>query len=148
MTSFCSIDYKIENDRKNKVLSDNRYDIMNQQVMMTTPINNNLNSKLNVEIFDKYSNNNPIDNKVKQNSLIEFKNQDILNERTKEWAYSVKPDMNIRGMGLNRWYNLYKNPQENSIEHFSRIGMNSVLDVLDTHKSCKVTNDMLDGFSL
>ena len=45
-----------------KVLRDSRYNVENQQVMMTTPINNNLNSKLNVEIYDNYSNNNPIDN--------------------------------------------------------------------------------------
>ena len=148
MTSFCAIDYKIENDRKETVLRDSRYNVVNQQVMMTTPINNNLNSKLNVEIYDNYSNNNPIDNKVKKNSLLEFKNQNILNESTKDWAYSVKPNMTIRGMGLNRWYNLYKNPQENSIEKFPRIGMNSVLDVLDTHKPCSVSNEMLNGFSI
>ena len=148
MRGFCAIDYKVENDRKEKVLRDSIYDVVIQQVMMTTPINNNLNSKLNVEVYDYYSNNNPIDNKVKKNSLLEFKNQNILNESTKKWAYSVKPDMTIRGMGINRWYNLYKNPQENSIERFPRIGMNSVLDVLDTHKPCLVTNVMLNGFSL
>ena len=80
--------------------------------------------------------------------VTKFKNNKILNHETEKWANSVGPEMTIKGMGLNRWYNVYKNPQDNCIESFPRIGMNSVLDVLDTHKPCKVTQKMLDGFSL
>ena len=72
----------------------------------------------------------------------------LLNVEIEKWAYSVEPDKTIRGTGLNRWYNLYKNPQDNCIESFPRIGMNSVLDVLDNHKPCKVTQEMLDGFGV
>ena len=85
---------------------------------------------------------------MKQNDSVEFENKTILNPETEKWAYSVGPEMTIRGLGRNPWYNLYKNPQINCIEKFPRIGMNSVLDVLDTHKPCPVTQEMLNGFSI
>ena len=95
----------------------------------TKPIQNDLNSKLNVDIFDEYFNDKTIDMKVKQKDSVEFfENKKVLNVETEKWAYSVDSDKTIRGVGLNRWYNLYKNPQDNCIESFPRIGMNSVLD--------------------
>ena len=145
MTSFCNIDFDIKNDRSKNVINMAKH---LESSISTKSIQNNLNSKLNVDVFDEYFNNKYIDGRVKQEDSVEFENKKVLNVETEKWANTVGSDKTIRGAGLNRWYNLYKNPQENSVERFSRIGMNSVLDVLDNHKPCKVTNEMLNGFSL
>ena len=143
MTSFCNIDFDIKNDRSQNVINLAKH---LESSISTKPIQNDLNSKLNVDIFDEYFNNKYIDGRVKQEDSVEFENKKVLNVETEKWANTVGPDKTIRGAGLNRWYNLYKNPQENCIEKFPRIGMNSVLDVLDNHKSCEVTQEMLNGF--
>ncbi len=145
MSEFCNIDFEIKNHRIKDGIN-----IANQLEgnISVEPINNNLNSKLNVNIYDKYFNNKNIDMKVNQIDNIEFKNVKILNNNIEEWAKSADPNKTIEGLGLNRWYNLCKNPQENSIEKFPRIGMNSVLDSLDSHKPCPVTNEMLNGFGI
>ncbi len=39
------------------------------------------------------------------------------------------------GTGINRWESLFFDPQKNCIEPFPRIGMNTVLPVLDTQAS-------------
>ena len=143
MTSFCNIDFDIKNDRSQNVINLAKH---LESSISTKSIQNDLNSKLNVDIFDEYFNNKYIDGRVKQKDSVEFENKKVLNVETEKWANTVGPDKTIRGAGLNRWYNLYKNPQENCIEKFPRIGMNSVLDVLDNHKSCEVTQEMLDGF--
>ena len=143
MTSFCNIDFKVQNNRAQSVIDMAKH---LESGISTKPIQNDLNSKLNVDVFDEYFNDKTIDMKVKQKDSVEFENKVILNVETEKWAYSVEPDKTIRGAGLNRWYNLYKNPQENCIEKFPRIGLNSVLDVLDNHKSCEVTQEMLNGF--
>ena len=143
MTSFCNIDFDIKNDRSQNVINLAKH---LESSISTKPIQNNLNSKLNVDVFDEYFNNKYIDGRVKQKDSVEFENKKVLNVETEKWANTVGPDKTIRGVGLNRWYNLYKNPQENCIEKFPRIGLNSVLDVLDNHKSCEVTQEMLDGF--
>ena len=144
MTSFCNIDFKVQNNRANSVIDMAKH---LESGISTKPIQNDLNSKLNVDVFDEYFNDKTIDMKVKQKDSVEFENKKILNVETEKWAYSVEPDKTIRGAGLNRWYNLYKNPQDNCIESFPRIGMNSVLDVLDNHKPCPVTEEMLNGFN-
>ena len=143
MTSFCNIDFDIKNDRSQNVINLAKH---LESSISTKPIQNDLNSKLNVDIFDEYFNNKYIDGRVKQKDSVEFENKKVLNVETEKWANTVGPDKTIRGAGLNRWYNLYKNPQENCIEKFPRIGLNSVLDVLDNHKSCEVTQEMLNGF--
>lgn len=145
MSSFCNIDFKVQNNRANSVIDMAKH---LESGISTKPIQNDLNAKLNVDIFDEYFNDKTIDMKVKQKDSVEFENKVVLNPETEKWAYSVEPDKTIRGAGLNRWYNLYKNPQDNCIESFPRIGMNSVLDVLDNHKPCKVTQEMLDGFGI
>ena len=143
MTSFCNIDFDIKNDRSQNVINLAKH---LESSISTKSIQNDLNSKLNVDIFDEYFNNKYIDGRVKQKDSVEFENKKVLNVETEKWANTVGPDKTIRGAGLNRWYNLYKNPQDNCIENFPRIGMNSVLDVLDNHKSCEVTQEMLNGF--
>ena len=145
MNSFCNVDFKSKNDRAKDVVDMTKH---LESSMSAKPIDVKLNSKLNVDIFDEYFNDQYIDGRVKQNDSVEFEHKVVLNKKTEEWANEVGPELTIRGLGLNRWYNLYKNPQENCIEHFPRIGMNSVLDVLDNHKSCNVTDEMLNGFGI
>ena len=144
MSDFCNIDFQYKNDRSKSVVG-----MLNhlESGITEKPINMALNSKLNVDVFDQYFNDKTIDMKTKQKDSVEFENKTILNPETEKWA-QVGPEKTIRGLGRNPWYNLYKNPQDNCIEGFPRIGMNSVLDVLDTHKPCKVTQEMLDGFGI
>ena len=145
MTDFCNIDFEYKNDRSKDVLSMTKH---LESGISVKPIKMGLNSKLNVDIFNEYFNDKTIDMKTRQNDSVEFENKSILNPEVEIWSNQVGPEMTIRGKGLNRWYNVYKNPQDNCIENFPRIGMNSVLDVLDTHKPCKVSQEMLDGFSM
>jgi hypothetical protein len=54
-----------------------------------------------------------------------------------EYTRLINPALNIKGLSLNRFYNLYKNPQDNSIEPWnSRIGENTVNDYLDHFDTC------------
>jgi hypothetical protein len=145
MSNFCNIYFEYKNDRAKDVISMTKH---LESGISAKPIEIGLNSKLNVDVFDEYFNDKTIDMKVKQNDSVEFENKKVLNPEVETWSNQVGPEMTIRGMGLNRWYNVYKNPQDNCIESFPRIGMNSVLDVLDTHKPCKVTPEMLDGFNI
>ena len=142
MSDFCNIDFEYKNDRAKDVIEMTKH---LESGISAKPIDIQLNSKLNVDVFDEYFNDKYIDMRVKQVDSVEFEKKSVLNPETEIWS-QVGPEMTIRGVGLNRWYNLYKNPQDNCIESFPRIGMNSVLDVLDNHKPCKVTQEMLDGF--
>ena len=145
MSDFCNIDFEYKNDRSKGVVEMIKH---LESDISAKPIDIKLNSNLNVNVFDKYFNDKTIDMKVEQNDNVEFENKNVLNPKVEIWANKVGPEMTIKGMGLNRWYNVYKNPQDNCIESFPRIGMNSVLDVLDTHVPCKVTQEMLDGFGM
>jgi len=142
MSDFCNIDFEYKNDRAKDVIEMTKH---LESGISAKPIDIQLNSKLNVDVFDEYFNDKYIDMRVKQVDSVEFEKKSVLNPETEIWS-QVGPEMTIRGVGLNRWYNLYKNPQDNCIESFQRIGMNSVNDVLDNHKPCKVTQEMLDGF--
>ena len=144
MSDFCNIDFQYKNDRAKDVVGMIKH---LESGISAKPIEMKLNSKLNVDVFDEYFNDKYIDMRIKQKDSVEFENKVILNPKTETWS-QVGPEMTIRGLGRNPWYNLYKNPQDNCIESFPRIGMNSVNDVLDTHKPCKVTQEMLDGFGI
>tara|TARA_Y100001958_G_C21192905_1_gene520742 strand:+ start:868 stop:1116 length:249 start_codon:yes stop_codon:yes gene_type:complete len=41
----------------------------------------------------------------------------------------------LKDTGINRWENLFFDPQKNSIEPFNRIGQNTVLQSLDEYSS-------------
>ena len=149
---FCNLDFKVDRDRAQEVLNDSRYNDVSQREMATEPLVHNFeinNNKINT--YDPLLKDHVVNLKSNSTgeSATDFKEQKIMNfyEELRNYEDAAPVNMTIEGRGLNRWYNLYLNPQENSIEQFPRIGMNSVLDVLDNHKPCKVTQEMLDGFS-
>lgn len=47
----------------------------------------------------------------------------------------TNPAFDLREFGINRWEALPLNPQATALEPFLRIGKNTVLDVLDNHKT-------------
>ena len=149
---FCNLDFKVNRDRAQEVLNDDRYNDISQNIMVTKPLVHNFeinDNKLNT--YDSRLKDHVVNLKSNSNgeSATDFKEQKIMNfnEELKRFEDAAPVKMTIEGRGLNRWYNLYLNPQDNCIEQFPRIGMNSVLDVLDNHKACSVTQEMLDGFS-
>jgi len=46
----------------------------------------------------------------------------------------------LRGQTKNRWDNVFKNPQENIIEQFDRLGENTYLDLMETTEECTTQN--------
>ena len=44
----------------------------------------------------------------------------------------------LKEFGINRWEPLQINPQDNCIEPFRRLGVNTVLDTLDKHSKCEL----------
>ena len=46
----------------------------------------------------------------------------------------------LRGQTKNRWDNVFKNPQENIIEQFDRLGENTYLGLMDTTEECETQN--------
>ena len=42
----------------------------------------------------------------------------------------------LRGQTKNRWDNVFKNPQENILEPFNRLGDNTYLELMDTEEEC------------
>ena len=148
---FCNLDFKVDRDRAQEVFNDSRYNDVRQREMATEPLVHNFEINNKIKTYDPLLKDHVINLKSNADgeSATEFKEQKIMNfyEELKNYEEAAPVNMTIEGRGLNRWYNLYLNPQENSIEQFPRIGMNSVLDVLDNHKPCSVTQEMLDGFS-
>jgi hypothetical protein len=54
-----------------------------------------------------------------------------------EYTRLVNPPLDIKGMGLNRFYHVHNNPQINCIEPWnSRIGEDTVNDYLDHFDTC------------
>ena len=47
------------------------------------------------------------------------------------------PPSLLRGQTKNRWEDLFKNPLENSIEPFERLGQNTYLSLIDNDEDCK-----------
>ena len=45
-------------------------------------------------------------------------------------------NLDVKSAMPNIWYPLHIDPQENCIEPFSRIGKNTYLNTIDTHKNC------------
>jgi hypothetical protein len=46
------------------------------------------------------------------------------------------PPQLLRGQVKNRWESVFKNPQENILEPFKRLGDNTYLDLMDTGEEC------------
>tara|TARA_B110001469_G_scaffold118208_1_gene124769 strand:- start:160 stop:633 length:474 start_codon:yes stop_codon:yes gene_type:complete len=46
------------------------------------------------------------------------------------------PPFDLKEYGINRWEYLQIDPQANAIEPFKRIGVNTILETLDTHTQC------------
>lgn len=71
------------------------------------------------------------------------KDTNIFNNIDKNFFYSEnsrlnEPAFELKGMTKNRFINLKKNPQENSLEPFDRLGNNTYLDLIDNFKACPV----------
>jgi len=48
------------------------------------------------------------------------------------------PPSLLRGQTKNRWIDLYKDPLENTIEPFDRLGKDTYLEIMDDDEDCKV----------
>ena len=48
------------------------------------------------------------------------------------------PPQLLRGQTKNRWESVFKNPQENILEPFNRLGDNTYLDLVDKAEECEV----------
>lgn len=111
----------------------------------------NLNKPLNRDLYEysstkTYEFNKPIDTVEIYNK---HKNKDISCSTIKNYL-------------PNRWYNLHKNPLDNSIEPFNRIGQNTVLNLINSidtgdddisklirgETSQKASRGLVDGISL
>jgi len=79
----------------------------------------NMDRKLNKDIYI-----NSIDPKSNQ---LKFNDGFINQESTR----LNNPTLDLRGVGPNRFYKLLKNPQENVIQPFSRVGVDTVQFTLD-----------------
>lgn len=82
----------------------------------------NIDRKLNKDLYI-----NSIDPKSDQ---LKF-NDGFIN---KEFTRLNNPTLDLKGLGPNRFYKLLRNPQENVIEPFSRIGEDTVQNTLDKFK--------------
>jgi len=171
MDTFAQVDFNIV-DKNKEVLDiiDNQEKIQNNISNLLINYNmdsikydeNNILPKDNSYIFQKNSdrippnlvdiNSNILNLNYKLNKDLNIHNvqptKTILQEGfpTQESTKLNSFDKDLKGLGLNRWYKLYKNPLENTIEPFNRIGDNTVLQTLDTFKSRPVTREQLNGF--
>jgi hypothetical protein len=59
-------------------------------------------------------------------------NDKLMNGGFQKYDYG-KNAYELSGVGINRWENLFFDPQKNAIEPFRRIGENTVLHTLDQH---------------
>lgn len=53
-----------------------------------------------------------------------------------ENTFLTNPPAELRGLTKNRFYELTKNPQANSLEPFKRIGEDTYADILNNYKQC------------
>ena len=109
-TSMCNRVVGLNNDYYN---TPSIIDINSELLNLNTPLNRDLYEYSSTK---KYNYNKPID-------TVEMYN--------KQYNKDISCDT-VKNYNLNRWYNLYKNPLDNSIEPFNRIGENSVLNLLNS----------------
>jgi hypothetical protein len=113
-----------KNEVKNKLKSN--IDAINIYKNTINPINTQDNPN-NIELnLQKYYN----ENLILGNNHYESITQNIENNLNK----SKKNIVDVPSYEINRFYNLHKNPQLNCIEHFTRGGENTVLNLIDNYK--------------
>lgn len=122
------LNYLSENDKirkkesKNKLLAN--INAINKYKSMQIPINTQENPNIVDKNIKNYYNENLILGDMNENYNIDIKT-------------NLKKNINIIDIpsyNLDRFYQLYKNPQENCIEKFERNGINTVLDLIDSYK--------------
>ena len=87
----------------------------------------NLSRPLSKDFYTQYS---PVDSKIKAEPIHGDDGYfDQVNSRLSD------PAFDLREYGINRWEWLPIDPQKNAVEPFRRLGENSVLQVLDSHKT-------------
>lgn len=121
------------NDRNDKIYPEN--------TSIRFQKNGYLNSNYN-KLVDDHSKLLNIDHKLTKdlhNNLSDNAEFNKLPNINTDLLYSENTRFNkncgLKEFGINRWYNLYKNPTENSIEPFNRIGLNTINDNLDEYSN-------------
>ena len=77
------------------------------------------------------------------------KEVNLFNDVNKAFFYSQnsrlnEPAFELKGMAKNRFISLKKNPQDNAVEPFGRIGSDTYQDLVDNFKECKETPKNVD----
>ena len=77
------------------------------------------------------------------------KEVNLFNDVNKAFFYSQnsrlnEPAFELKGMAKNRFISLKKNPQDNAVEPFRRIGSDTYQDLVDNFKECKETPKNVD----
>tara|TARA_B100000029_G_C17131138_1_gene798805 strand:+ start:100 stop:609 length:510 start_codon:yes stop_codon:yes gene_type:complete len=163
---YSSIDFDINNNMEEKIKDTKEYNELQQNIISAGELiyildnNNNENEKnlfplnpeiqlqqigsdINVSNIDINSELLNLDKPLNRDVTNNLKNSNTTEEKTletipfnTEHTTLTNPAINIKGMTKNRWLELHLNPQDNSIEPFSRTGDNSVLNTLDTFEKC------------
>ena len=163
---YSSVDFDITNNMENKIKEETEYNELQQNIITASELlytldntsNENdtnmfpLNPEIQLQQIGKDINGSNIDINSELLNLDKPLNRDVTNnlknsdtntekildtiEFNTEHTHLTNPAINIKGMSKNRWLELHLNPQNNSIEPFTRNGSNSVLNTLDTFDKC------------
>lgn len=163
---YSSVDFDITNDIQDKIIKNKEYSELQQNIIsageLIYTLDNNstendsksfpLNPEIQLQQIGSDINSSNIDINSELLNLDKPLNRDVTNNLKNsnldkvtelntipfntEHTHLTNPAINIKGMSKNRWFELYLNPQNNSIEPFTRMGENSVLNTLDNFDKC------------
>lgn len=163
---YSSIDFEITNDIQDKIIKNKEYSELQQNIIsageLIYTLDNNstendsksfpLNPEIQLQQIGSDINSSNIDINSELLNLDKPLNRDVTNNLKNsnldkvtelntipfntEHTHLTNPAINIKGMSKNRWFELHLNPQNNSIEPFTRMGENSVLNTLDNFDKC------------
>lgn len=163
---YSSVDFDITNDIQDKIIKNKEYSELQQNIIsageLIYTLDNNstendsksfpLNPEIQLQQIGSDINSSNIDINSELLNLDKPLNRDVTNNLKNsnldkvtelntipfntEHTHLTNPAINIKGMSKNRWFQLHLNPQNNSIEPFTRMGENSVLNTLDNFDKC------------
>ena len=137
--------YRLEDAQKNNKIALPWDNLTSNINLSSTFLENNarVDAESDLKNLDRKLSNDPKKKYIPDENMEVHPDMNIYNNVKNNFFYSEsmrlnEPAFELKGMTKNRFISLKKNPQDNVIEPFEREGLNTYLDLIDTHEPCPV----------